>query len=65
MVGLVKHTVKETLKDCLIGEIITLTSEESSKIDRRINEAMEISRRDYAIRSAKSWEDAGRCYITF
>jgi len=47
------------------GKVHTFSQEETSEIDRQINEKMEECDREFKYKNAKSIEDAKRTYITF
>lgn len=55
--------IKRTVEDIFGKSTITLTEEESREIDKRINDKMKIARRKSNYRLAKSWYEAGKCYV--
>ncbi len=59
MSDLERHSVEE-----IFGKpSVILSAEQSSEIDKRINDKMEKSLREYRLKSAKSIEDARHTYV--
>lgn len=63
MKDLVQHAIAETLGNSRTGEVITMSAEQSSEVDDKINEKMREVVRESNYRNAKSDYDASRTYV--